>query len=112
KLKELKKTLVQYGWGRSIHVVFSNPAQANSELLIKTTVKNLKTGKQTTYYVKPDSQKIKVGHGMCAGAFDFDDGNNYEVEFSFIDSSGNITFWTGERIKFTKPSDPTNYKDE
>lgn len=101
----LKKTLEHFGCGPSIHVVFSNPAKDISELIVKTTVKNLKTGKETTYYIIPDGKKIEVGHGMCSGAFNFDEGNNYEVEFSFLDSCGNITKWSGKRIKFTKPTD-------
>jgi hypothetical protein len=103
KPKELKKTLVHYGCGPSIHVVFSNPAKDNSDIIVKTTVKDLKTGKETTYYIEPEGDKIKVGHGMCSGAFDFEDNsNNYEVEFSFMDASGNLTAWTGDIIKFTK----------
>lgn len=113
KPKELKKTLVHYGCGPSIHVVFSNRAKDNSDIIVKTTVKDLKTGKETTYYIEPDSDKIKVGHGMCSGAFDFEENsNNYEVEFSFMDASGNLTTWTGERIKFTKPRESTNHNDE
>lgn len=110
KPKELKKTLVYYGCGPSIHVVFSNVAKDNSELMVKTTVKNIKTGKETTYYIQPDGDKIKVGHGMCSGAFDFEEGKNYEIEFLFMDSSGNLTNWIGERIKFTKPKEPTEYE--
>ena len=50
---------------------------------------------------------------MCSGAFDFEENsNNYEVEFSFMDASGNLTSWTGERIKFTKPTKETNHNDE
>jgi hypothetical protein len=103
KPKELEKTLVHYGCGPSIHVVFSNPAKDESEIIIRTTVKNLKTGKETTYYIQPDGDRIKVGHDMCSGAFDYDQNNNYEIEFSFMDASGNLTKWTGKRIKFTKP---------
>ena len=112
KPKELKKTLVYYGCGPSIHVVFSNPAKDISDIIVKTTVKNLKTGKETTYYIEPDGDKIKVGHGMCSGAFVFDDSTNYEVEFSFMDSCGNLTTWAGERIKFTKPTKQTDHNDE
>ncbi|MES2616707.1 MAG: hypothetical protein V4613_02450 [Bacteroidota bacterium] len=101
--KELKKTLIHYGCGPSIHVVFSNPATDSSDLIVKTTVKNLKTGLETTYYISIGGDNVCVGHGMCSGAFDFDDSDNYEVEFSFMDSSGNLTPWTGDRIKFTKP---------
>lgn len=112
KPKELKKTLVLYGCGPSIHVVFSNPAKDKSDILVKTTVKNLKTGKETTCYIKPEGNKIKVGHGMCSGAFDFDGSPAYEVEFSFMDAAGNLTAWTGEPIKFTKPTQQTNHEDE
>lgn len=101
---ELKKTFFYYGCGPSTHVVFNNPAKDKSEIIVKTTVKNLKTGKETTFYIEPDGDGISVGHGMCSGAFDFDDGDEYEVEFSFMDSSGNMTSWTGERIKFTRPT--------
>jgi len=112
KPKELKKTLVHYGCGPSIHVVFSNPVTDNSEIIVKTTVKNIRTGNETTYYIEPDGDKIKVGHGMCSGAFTFDNSIFYEVEFSFMDASGNLTAWTGERIKFSKPTKETNYDDE
>lgn len=110
KPKELQKTLVQYGCGPSIHVVFSNPAEDESEIIVRTTVKNLKTGKETTYYIQPDGDKIKIGHGMCSGAFSFDENEHYEVEFSFVDTSGNLTHWVGSRIKFTKPITPTNHE--
>jgi hypothetical protein len=110
---EIDKSLVYYGCGPSIHVVFSNPAKDNSEIIVQTTVKDLKTRKETTYYIRPDGDKIKVGHGMCSGAFDFDDDSqNFEVEFSFMDASGNLTPWTGERIKFTKPKVQTKYDEE
>lgn len=112
KPKELKKTLVYYGCGPSIHVVFSNPAKDNSDIIVKTTVKNPETWKETTYYIEPEGDKIKVGHGMCSGAFVFDESKHYEVEFSFMDSAGNLTAWTGDRIMFTKPTEQTDYKDE
>jgi hypothetical protein len=104
KPKECKKSLIQYGCGPSIHVIFTNPAKDNSDLLVKTTVRNVKTNKTTTYYIEANGNQIEVGHNMCSGAFDFDEGNTYEVEFSFMDASGNLTAWTGERIKFTKPT--------
>lgn len=111
KSKEIKKTLIQYGCGPSIHVVFSNPAKDKSDMLVKTTVKNLNTGRETTFYIEPDGDKIKVGHGMCSGAFNFDDGNEYEVEFSFMDASGNLTA-PGKRIRFTRPTVETGEDSE
>ncbi len=49
---------------------------------------------------------------MCSGAFDFEEGDNYEIEFSIIDASGNLTAWTGDRIKFTKPTDTNTDNDD
>lgn len=112
KPKLLKKTFVLYGCGPSIHTVFTNPAKDESEIIVKTTLRNLKTKKETTFYIEPENNKIKVGHDMCSGAFDYGDSMNYEVEFSFMDSSGNITQWTGERIKFTKPTEETDPNDD
>ena len=111
--RELKKTLVHYGCGPSIHVVFSNPAKDKSALLVRTTVKNLKTGRETTYYIEPGGDNFKVGHDMCSGAFDFEDSDNdFEAEFSFMDASGNLTAGTCERIKFTKPVKETGHDEQ
>lgn len=105
--KELAKHLMYLGCGPSTHVEFSNPASDKSEIIVKTTVKNLGSGKETTYYITPDSNKILVGRDMCSGAFDFDNSLEYEVEFSFMDAVGNVTPWSGERIRFTKPTKET-----
>jgi hypothetical protein len=79
--KELKKTIHYYGCGPAKYVVFSNPAKDSSEIIIKTTVKNLKTMKETTYYIEPDQEVINVGYGMCSGAFTYvEDDEHYEIE--------------------------------
>jgi len=109
--KEQLKRLVHYGCGPSIYVDFDFPVRDSSEVLIKTTVKNIQTGKETTYCIIPYSSKISVGHSMCSGAFTFDQGVNYEVEFSFMDASGNTTAWTGKRIAFTKPVTSTPFDE-
>ncbi len=99
----LKKRYAQYGCGPAIYVEFSNPAKDDSELWVKTTVRSLKSGKEATFYLVPDGEKIYVGRSMCSGAFAFRDDGSYEVEFSFVDSCGNLTAWAGERMVFTKP---------
>jgi hypothetical protein len=109
---ELTKTLVYYGCGPAKYVVFSCPVKDASEIIVKTIVRNINTGKETMFYIEPEKGKIKIGHGMCSGAFDFKDSDDYEVEFSFADASGNLTAWTGERIKFTKPMKETGSEDE
>jgi hypothetical protein len=104
KPRKQKKEYILYGCGPAINAIFSYPVKDSSQVMVKTTVKNLKTGIETTYFIKPDEEDgIHVGHGMCGGAFTFKNGRRYEVEFSFMDASGNTTAWKGKRIKFTRP---------
>jgi hypothetical protein len=97
-------TYEEFGCGPATFVNFRFAAHDNSEFLIKTVVKNISTGKETTYYLTTSENVIKAGHGMCSGAFYFGDGSKFEVEFSLFDASGNLTTWTGERIKFERPT--------
>lgn len=92
------------GCGPIIFANFSFSASDKSEFLIKTTVRNISTGKETTYYLKAEENLIAVGHGMCSGAFKFEDGENFEVEFSLFDASGNLSKSNGEKIKFKRPA--------
>jgi hypothetical protein len=93
-----------WGCGPEAFAYFSFSAMERSEYLIKTTVKNQTTGHETTYYLKPDGQKIAVGHGMCSGAFSFYGGDKFEVEFALYDASGNLTKWHGRRLEFNAPA--------
>lgn len=102
---ELKKSYISYGCGPEANVIFSFLANDSSQLLVKTKFKNLVTNKATTFYLLPKDNKLLVGYGMCAGAFKYDKNLAYEVEFNFMDSSGNITRWDREGIKFTKPTE-------
>lgn len=102
--KEIDKAYTRFGCGPAMYVIFDYPVKDSSEVMIKTTVKNLTSKVETTYYIKTRNENMYVGHGMCSGAFKYQGGSDYEVEFSFIDSSGNITSWQGERIKFTEPT--------
>jgi hypothetical protein len=107
KPKQIDKIHELYGCSPVTYIVFNCPARDNSEMLVKTTVKNLKTGVETVYYIETDGLEIKVGHDMCLGAFKFNGGERYEVEFDFMDASGNTLPWEGPRLKFSKPTKET-----
>ena len=94
-----------YGCGPAAFANFSFSATDNSEYLIKTSLKNKSTGIETTYYLQPDNNEIAVGHGMCSGAFNFDGGDKFEVKFSLLDASGNLTTSTAEWIEFNRPTE-------
>lgn len=111
KIQLIKKVMVNYGCGPAVYVIFNNPLKDNSDIIAKTTVKNLKTGNIVTYYLIPKGDVIKIGHGMCSGAFDFDDNTEYEVGFSFFDFCGNLSDYHSEKIKFTKPTQVSKTED-
>ncbi len=92
------------GCGPIVFANFTHSESDNSEYLIKTILKNKSTGIETTYYLKASDEIIAVGHGMCSGAFRFNVGDNFEIEFSLFDASGNLTEWIGEKIEFKRPS--------
>jgi hypothetical protein len=109
--KEIGKSIEHFGCGPAVYVDFSNPASDKSELLVKTTVLNLTTKQETTYYLQPKDGEISIGHGMCSGEFYLESGTQFEVEFTFVDASGNAAPWSGNRIRFTPPVDKLLLED-
>lgn len=102
--KEKDKSVEHFGCGYSTHVNFSFKAKDQSDLMIKTTVKSIETGKETTYILLAGPDVVDVGHGKCAGAFDFDESTNYQAKFMLMDTSGNVSEET-DWVSFTKPVD-------
>ena len=101
-----KKTLAFYGCGPASWVYFNVAGNDSSELFVRVNVKNRTTKKVTTYLLSIEDRLIKVGHGMCSGAFVFDNGDNFEAEFQLVDQSGNQSKAT-TAITFTKPINET-----
>ncbi|MBN9299892.1 MAG: hypothetical protein J0I41_23020 [Filimonas sp.] len=100
---EQKKTLHAYGCGPAKWVYFSITAQDQSEVFVKATVKNKTTLKTTSYILNIENGMVKIGHGMCSGAFHFDNGDNFEITFQLIDQSGNKGT-ISKPISFYKPT--------
>ncbi len=103
--KYLDKAKHAFGCGPGIDVNFSYAANDSlANYIIKATVKDVATGEKAIYYINAAKDKITIGHGMCSGAFDFVDNKAYEVEFSLMDASGNISQWPTCPIAFTGPT--------
>lgn len=108
--KLIRKTFVHYGCGPEVYAIFSKPVTDTPDLIVKTTLKDLISKKKTTFYINPVGNEIMVGHDMCSGEFNLELGYNYEIEFSFMDSSGNLTNWTGKKIRFIRPKEKVSGK--
>lgn len=107
--KEIGKQYLMYGCGPSINVIYSLDINDETTVFVKTSVRNIETGKTTTYYLLTSGGQIRVGQDMCSGAFSLTEGNLFEVTFSFMDASGNILPWNGKTYQFSRPT-PENSK--
>lgn len=98
---ETKKEVMAFGCGPAREVSFSISADQDIKY-VRAKVKNLFTNKVTTYIITVKNGIAIVGHGMCSGAFLYDDGKKYTVSFSLIDDAGNES-GASDAIAFEKP---------
>lgn len=90
------------GFGSWVH--FNINGQDRSELFVKASVKNLTTGKTTSYILNIIDGETKVGGGICeSDAFKLENSDQFEVVFQLMDESGNKSAVT-LGIVFTKPT--------
>ena len=86
---EFEHTEVDYfGCGPAAHAVFDIEYSLNSEAWYFTEVVELGTNKKSTYYLDEWDGKLFVGHGMCSGAFRFNDKGKYKVRFTPMNTAG------------------------
>lgn len=102
-ITESKKTIEHFGCGPEEWVYFNIAGQDKSELFVRASVKNKSTGKTTDYILPIKNGQVKIGHGMCSGAFYFDPDDEYEVTFLLFDQSGNINK-PAKTISFDSPT--------
>ncbi len=105
------KRMIFYGCGPAVFVNFCASISDNSPVVVYAKVKNLKTNSSSDYYLFPDSCSFQLGHGMCSGEFDFEEGQEYEATFSLMDASGNISPET-QPIKFISPTEKDESKHD
>ncbi len=98
------------GCGPSKHVHFCGSFIDNSPTLIYAKVFDKKNKTNSHYFIKSEDQQISLGHGMCGGAFFFEEGVNYEVQFGLMDASGNENLELTEPIDFINPNKNNNSK--
>ncbi len=98
------KGMIFYGCGPEVFVKFCACISDNAPVVVYARVKNLKANSISDYYLNPDSCSVQLGHGMCAGEFEFEQGQAYEATFSLMDASGNISTET-QPVKFISPTE-------
>lgn len=93
-----------YGCGPEYFSHFGINYSDVSELLIYTELRDVKSNYYFRYYLPMlEAQKIMIGHGMCGGAFRFEDNMQYEARFKIYDFCGNTTDVFSEWIPLGNP---------
>lgn len=105
------KGMIFYGCGPAVFVNFCACISDISPVVVYAKVKNIKTNSSCDYYLNPDSCSFQLGHGMCSGEFDFEEGQEYEAIFSLMDASGNFSPET-QPIKFISPTEKDESKQD
>lgn len=86
------KIAQSFGCGPEYFSHFGISCSDASDLLIYTELRDVKTKFYFRYYLPMlEAQKIMIGHGMCGGAFRFEDNIQYEARFKIYDFCGNTT---------------------
>lgn len=97
-----KTEVIYYGCGPSVNAIFDVKNKLQGEIWYKTEVLEIGTNKKTVYYIKEWNGKLKVGHGMCSGAFTFNQKGSYKVRFTPMNTDGKQGDTTGW-IAFDSP---------
>ncbi len=80
---------------RTVYAAFVVDIDAPYETLVKTEVVDLVTNKSSFYYLPIEEGSVWVGSEYRGGAFDLEEGHNYQVRFDVLDAVGNATGdWT------------------
>lgn len=87
---EIKKTMASYGCGPARWIYYRQSNSVPGAYFIKASLTDRTTGITTNFIFVPEKDgTIKVGHGMCSGAFGFTEQHMYEITFSLLDLAGN-----------------------
>lgn len=98
-----KEEYEMFGCGPMSYVYFRMDVEDRSLLLVKATVQDMQSGKSSVYYVLSGGRELSLGHGMCSGSFAFEPGKEYEVQFAYMDVSGNRLEDLSVKIRFSGP---------
>lgn len=78
----------EFGCGPARWAYFDLGIEWNTTQLVQVKLTDKATGKSTDYIFRVEKGQVKIGHGMCSGAFYFKDSSGYEVSFAILDATG------------------------
>ena len=97
-----KTEVTHYGCGPSANAIFDVKNKSESETWYKTEVVDLSTSNKKVFYIREWNDKLNVGHGMCSGAFTYENNGKYKVRFTPMNTDGK-SLKTTQWITFESP---------
>ena len=99
------KSVYSFGCGPAEYVTFCGFVEDASPTLIYAKVMNRSDYTSSNYFIDHSNHNISLGHAMCSGAFNFEKGKRYSVQFGLLDASGNETTVLTEPLDFIAPTE-------
>ena len=90
-----------FGCGPAVSVVVDVPVAG--AVAIEATVRRVDGGQEGTARVPVTDGQVVLGHGMCAGAFELDEGVEYFADLVAVDARGKELVADDSPIRFTAP---------
>ena len=102
---------VGFGCGPSSWVFFEAGLEDDSEVRVRVEIRSIETGEVARFLVTPEEGgRLALGHGMCAGGFDFRPGAEYTATFTAVDLAGNEAPAPGGIVSFLGPADGARFE--
>ncbi|WP_224250178.1 hypothetical protein [Hyalangium gracile] len=96
--------VVHFGCGPAIHVDVSAAVEdERSQVQILAEVKRAEGGEPVRFRLTPSMQQVRIGHGMCSGGFELQEGVRYSVRLMAVDMAGNESAAPGGELLIQGP---------
>lgn len=100
----VKSEYIPFGCGPGKWIKYHFQIEETSNFLFRINLTHVINKSSVTFSITAEEGFLLIGHGMCSGAFEFIDGDNYEFTVDLIDECGNVTLWTDDPVQFTAPA--------
>lgn len=103
----LKETRTEWlGCGPAANAIFTTSPESAVEIWYRTEFLDVKTGKLSYFYLTEWRSELRVGHGMCSGAFIYRKEGAYKVRFTPVSPAGQ-KLQTSDWYSFKSPFEGT-----
>lgn len=102
----LQKNYSQNTEGIDNYVLFSNPVQDSSPVLVRATIRSARLATPAVSYLTPWQNRLAIGWFSCGGNFTFGPSEDCTVTLEALDAAGNRSRATGRPISFQGPMRP------